>query len=53
MSRQPSEDWTMTDPSIPLVRWSRAGTCGLGRFIPIHDDKLSALAAFAREGTEP
>ena len=27
-----------------------ADVCGLGRFIPIHDDKPSALAAFAREG---
>ena len=26
-----------------------ADVCGLGRFIPIHDDKPSALAAFARE----
>ncbi len=27
-----------------------ADVCGLGRFIPIHDDKPSALAAFARQG---
>ena len=27
-----------------------ADVCGLGRFIPIHDDKPSALAAFARAG---
>jgi anti-anti-sigma factor len=26
-----------------------ADVCGLGRFIPIHDDKASALAAFVRE----
>ena len=26
-----------------------ADVCGLGRFIPIHDDRPSALAAFARE----
>jgi anti-anti-sigma factor len=33
----------------PAVRFG-ADVCGLGRFIPIHDDKPSALAAFAREG---
>jgi anti-anti-sigma factor len=27
-----------------------ADLCGLGRFIPIHDDRQSALAAFAPEG---
>jgi anti-anti-sigma factor len=34
----------------PAVRFG-ADVCGLGRFIPIHDNKLSALAAFAREGS--
>ncbi len=33
----------------PAVRFG-ADVCGLGRFIPIHDDKRSALAAFARDG---
>jgi len=36
----------------PGVRFG-ADVCGLGRFIPIHDDKPSALAAFAREGMGP
>ena len=31
----------------PAVRFG-ADVCGLGRFIPMHDDKPSALAAFAR-----
>jgi anti-anti-sigma factor len=34
----------------PAVRFG-ADVCGLGRFIPIHDDEPSALAAFAREGS--
>jgi anti-anti-sigma factor len=34
----------------PAVRFG-ADVCGLGRFIPIHDDQPSALAAFAREGS--
>jgi hypothetical protein len=29
-----------------------ADVCGLGRFIPIHDDRPSALAAFARKDGE-
>jgi len=33
----------------PAVRFG-ADVCSLGRFIPIHDDKPSALAGFAREG---
>jgi anti-sigma B factor antagonist len=33
----------------PAVRFG-ADVCGLGRFISIHDDKMSALAAFEREG---
>ena len=33
----------------PAVRFG-ADVCGLGRFIPIHDDKASALAALAPEG---
>ncbi len=33
----------------PAVRFG-ANVCGLGRFVPIHADKPSALAAFAREG---
>ncbi len=36
----------------PAVRFG-ADTCGLGRFIPVHDDMPSALAAFAREGVGP
>jgi anti-anti-sigma regulatory factor len=34
----------------PAVRFG-ADVCGLGRFIPIHDDQPSALAAFTREGS--
>jgi hypothetical protein len=34
----------------PAVRFG-ADVCDLGRFIPIHDDKPSALAAFARQET--
>jgi anti-sigma B factor antagonist len=33
----------------PAVRFG-ADVCGLGRFIPIHDDQPSALAALARKG---
>jgi anti-sigma B factor antagonist len=35
----------------PAVRFG-ANVCGLGRFVPIHADQPSALAAFARKGMQ-